>query len=763
MSINIIYQRYNALINIIFFAVLILGIVVSVVVYLKGASIAEKTVTLIAEDVPTYDSLRKLNNTLIEHERYLYELYATEEKLEFRKQHAQIIDEVNNTLETLLLKFDETPRLQLAALNLADLNIRADEFIKNIVDPQTDFSLARQQLRSITDIRRAISPQIQQLIQLIENQIDDSQKEILLSLKLVRFFVVLYGLIILITAFLVARALKAYLSSNANNQRLSLFSTRNPNPIISLDNSNKVTYANLASETLLKRLGFAEGEIQRLIAEDIHVYQTKILSDNAIRSVEFEYQITDLHFQCEMHWLEDQRQWDLHLTDVTDRKNIEKKLLYRATHNPESGLNNSYELEKRVVKLCSNNQNFAFGLIEIRSFSQLISGQGYIMASRVVKELATSIEHIIYTLDKTGCSVFHVGDKSFAIISTNDVSRGQIYALVKKIEEKIASLIFHSEYQVRLDFGFVCFPEHGDDYTKLHRNALAALDKSASSDDKEHMFFAPELGEKIRYEQALVEDIRIAIELQQFELYFQPQLALTTGNIMGAEVLIRWQRDGQWISPGEFIPLAERAGLIESLGDWILLTACEKAKHFIDLGLYNLVIAVNISPIQFAHKDFLSKVRKVLKYTGLPAKSLELEITEGVIIYNEQQTIDTLEQLKKLGVQLAIDDFGTGYSSLSYLKKFNIDKLKIDQSFIRHIYSESADHSIVRTIVELGRNLDLKLIAEGVEDLQQQKMLEALGCDEIQGYYFSQPLPEQEFIEFVQQHRQTQKTMNFVR
>ena len=754
MSINIVNQRSNALINIIFFAVLILGIVVSVVVYLKGDSIAEQTVTLIAEDVPTYDLLLKLNNTLIEQERHLYEFYAIEDELEFRKRHAQSIDKVNNTLETLLLKFGEIPPLQLTVISLADLNMRADKFIQNILDPQTDWNLAKQQLRSITDLRRAISPLIQQLTQLIAEQVDDSEKEILLGLKLMRFFVVLYGLITLLTAFLVAKALKAYMFSNANNQRLSLFTTRNPNPIISLDHLNKVTYANPASESLLKRLGFDEGEIHLLLAEDIHVYQTKILSDNAIRSVEFEYQITELHFQCEMHWLADQRQWDLHLTDVTDRKNIEKELLYRATHNPESGLKNSYELEKRVVKLCSNNQKFAFGLIEIRSFSQLISGQGYIVASAVVKELATSIQHIIYTLDKMGCTVFHVGDKSFAIISTNDVSRGQIYALVKKIEEKIAALIFHDKYQVRLDFGFACFPEHGDDYTKLHRNALAALDKSASSDDKDHMFFAPELGEKIRYEQNLVEDIRIAIELQQFELYFQPQLGLTTGNIMGAEVLIRWQRNGQWISPSEFIPLAESAGLIESLGDWILLTACEKAKNFIDLGLHDLVIAVNISPIQFGHKDFLSKVRKVLEHTGLPAQSLELEITEGVIIFNEQQTIETLEQLKKLGVQLAIDDFGTGYSSLSYLKKFNIDKLKIDQSFVRHIYSETADHSIVRTIVELGRNLDLRLIAEGVEDLQQQNMLEAMGCDEIQGYYFSRPLPEQEFIEFVQQHRQ---------
>jgi EAL domain-containing protein (putative c-di-GMP-specific phosphodiesterase class I) len=199
--------------------------------------------------------------------------------------------------------------------------------------------------------------------------------------------------------------------------------------------------------------------------------------------------------------------------------------------------------------------------------------------------------------------------------------------------------------------------------------------------------------------------------------------------------------------------LAERAGLIDKLGDWILYTACQKAKNLVSLGWSDLVIAVNISPLQFGRKDFLSKVTKVLQDTGLQAKNLELEVTEGVIIYNENEAIETLAQLKNLGVHLAIDDFGTGYSSLSYLRKFNIDKLKIDQSFIQNIEHQAADQSIVRTIIELGRNLELKVIAEGVEGPEQQELLASMGCDEIQGFYFCHPLPEQSFIDFVQHQR----------
>ena len=306
---------------------------------------------------------------------------------------------------------------------------------------------------------------------------------------------------------------------------------------------------------------------------------------------------------------------------------------------------------------------------------------------------------------------------------------------------------------MKLDFGFTKYPQHGKNYTQLHKNSLAALDKSARSDDKRHMLFNIQLGDKLQYEQQMIEDIQLAIESQQFELYFQPQMSLEDNKIIGAEALIRWCRKGQWISPGEFIPLAERAGLIEKLGDWILHTACQKAQHLVSLGWDDLVIAVNISPLQFSRKDFLSKVSHVLNETKLNANNLELEITEGVIIYNEEEAIETLTQLKNLGLHLAIDDFGTGYSSLSYLRKFDIDKLKIDQSFIQDIQHQSADQSIVRTIIELGHNLNLKVIAEGVEQIEQQDILAALGCNEIQGYYYSRPLPEQDYIDFLQKSK----------
>ena len=753
MSINIVNQLSHRIINIIFTLVLVLGIAVSGVVYYKGDLIAKKTVDLIAQEVPAYDLLRKLNNNLIEKERYLYEFYAMQQQGDFARGYSESNQQTQRILDELIVRFGDVPPLQITQTSLKKFNILADEFLLNITASETHWTTARQQLRTISDVRRATSPQIQHLITLTENKVEQSEHVILNGLELVRIFVVLYGLATLVVAYIVAKAIKAYLSTAVNNQRLSLFSTRNPNPVISLDSKNNVTYCNPATENLLKELELGTGNVELLLAKNIAVYQKQLLAEGKTDSKQFEYQIEHLYFQCDLHWLEDQRQWDMHLTDITERKQFEQELQYRASHHPQTGLLNHYELEKTVTQLCQTEQEFTFGLIEIRSFSQLLSGQGVTVASTVVKEVAKSLDNIMFSIDKVGCRTFHVGEKSFALVCNGDLNNKQIDSLVEKIDQKIGSTIFNFQYQVRLDFGFANCPQHGNDYTQLYKNSLAALDKSARSEDKRHVLFNLQLGKKLYYEQQLIEDMRIAIEMAHFELYFQPKMALSNKKIIGAEALIRWQRNGQWIEPSEFIPLAERAGLIEPLGDWILRTACQKAQHLVSLGWDDLVIAVNISPLQFSRKDFLSKVTHVLKETNLMAKNLELEITEGVIIYNEQEAIETLAQLKSMGVHLSIDDFGTGYSSLSYLRKFNIDKLKIDQSFIHDIQHQVADQSIVRTIIELGHNLELKVIAEGVEGLEQQQILADMGCDEIQGFYFSHPLPEPAFIDFVKQYR----------
>ncbi|WP_158968274.1 bifunctional diguanylate cyclase/phosphodiesterase [Paraglaciecola sp. L3A3] len=746
---NITNKPSFTLINFIFVLIFILGVLVSGFIFYTGDQIVENTRGLITKKLPTYDLLREINNSITEQERFLYEYYATEDEIKFSEHYLQIKQKTHNSLSALFVKFGAIAPLKTTLEQLATLDLISEQFVTNIHSPETNWQLARKQLQKISQIRETVMPELQHLIELTRNNVKRSENSITRGLGQISFFVMFYGFVTLLIVYSVIRAWKAYLLSNANSERLSLFPKRNPNPVISLDIHNQVTYSNPACKRFLEQLGKPSEQATALLATNLDYYQQLVLSDENTDSLLFEYDTGAVYFQCELHWLADQMQWDIHLTDITARRDVEKELEYRATHDPETGLKKRYELEKAVDELSLAKTPFSLGLLEIRSYSQLISRSGLTAASTVVKEVGVSIQHIINGLGADYFEAYRVGEKNFALISVHYLSKPQIEQLIEYIEQKLAATIFHCQYRVKLDFGFACSPEHGANYTELLLSAMAALDKSARSDNKNHVVFTPELGAKLQYQQQLVEDLKTAIDLKQFELYFQPQLCLLNKKIVGAEVLIRWQRNGQWISPAEFIPLAETSGLIVNLGDWILSQACHKARQMFDLGLHDLVIAVNISPIQFARADFLHKVTQVLKEANLPAKHLELEITEGVIIYNEQETIDTIEQLKKLGVKLSIDDFGTGYSSLSYLKKFQIDKLKIDQSFVRHIQTEAADQSIVKTIIELGRNLELKLIAEGVEELEQLSLLKSMGCDEIQGYYFSRPLAENDFIKFV--------------
>jgi EAL domain-containing protein (putative c-di-GMP-specific phosphodiesterase class I) len=239
-------------------------------------------------------------------------------------------------------------------------------------------------------------------------------------------------------------------------------------------------------------------------------------------------------------------------------------------------------------------------------------------------------------------------------------------------------------------------------------------------------------------------NLRYALERDEFMVYYQPQIDLYSGQIVGMEALIRWKHpELGFIPPSTFIPIAEEAGLIIPIGTWVLRTACTCLKEWIDQGLPKIRVAVNISSYQFNHENLTEIVSEVLKETGLQGEYLEMELTEGIVMKDAESTMKILNDLKKLGVEFSIDDFGTGYSSLSYLKRFPIDKIKIDKSFVHNITTDPKDASIAQAIISMSHGMDIKVLAEGVETLEQQEFMRSLHCDEMQGYYFSHPLPEE--------------------
>jgi EAL domain-containing protein (putative c-di-GMP-specific phosphodiesterase class I) len=321
------------------------------------------------------------------------------------------------------------------------------------------------------------------------------------------------------------------------------------------------------------------------------------------------------------------------------------------------------------------------------------------------------------------------------------------------------------ELTVSCSVGIAVYPEDGSDIDELMRRADAAMYEAKTTGRDMALFYSAETDQRALARQTMEQHLRRALERQELSLHYQPRLAAKGGSLLGVEALLRWSSPALGhIPPSEFIPIAEETGMIRAIGGWVLQQACEQwaqwqmpltagQHHPLPHPLANLSISVNLSAAQLADPLLVSDIEDLLTRTGMPAHRLELEITESQLMDNAHAAELQLAALKALGVQLSIDDFGTGYSSLAYLKRFDIDRLKVDKSFVHDMLGNPADMAITRAIIALGHTLGLKIVAEGVEDLASAQVLSALDCEELQGYHFSRPLPPQALLSWAVQHR----------
>ncbi len=349
------------------------------------------------------------------------------------------------------------------------------------------------------------------------------------------------------------------------------------------------------------------------------------------------------------------------------------------------------------------------------------------------------------------------GEDEFAItmpLTGNTITSRDVAERVLGVIRSEPFKVFNENFQIRSSIGVATFPDDGVDPDQVLKHADIALNRAKEDGRDTIKEYSEDYDRAVQLRFQMLRDLRDAMEKDQLMLYYQPQLDLKSGKVIGAEALIRWwkpdnsKEGGHFISPAEFIPIAEQSGLIVPIGEWVMKTAVETAVTWRKAG-HDIRIAVNVSGAQFYQSDIVSYASKLLRETGLPPHQLELEVTESVFMEDIQHTIAILQNLHGLGVELAIDDFGTGYSSLSYLRQFPIDRLKIDQSFIRNALQNPDDAAIARTIVALGHSLNLKVIAEGVETKDHEQFLIAQSCDEVQGFRYSKPVPQDKFMEFI--------------
>jgi diguanylate cyclase (GGDEF)-like protein/PAS domain S-box-containing protein len=442
--------------------------------------------------------------------------------------------------------------------------------------------------------------------------------------------------------------------------------------------------------------------------------------------------------------------------DVTERKQYEEQLAYQSAHDTLTRLPNRNLAQDRlaqgIIFAQRTNRQLALLLIDLDNFKVINDSLGHHVGDELLKIVAQRIEKCV----RGGDTVARLGGDDFAVILTDISQEEDISHVTHKILAAIAepAMVEPHRLTVTCSIGVSLYPRDGADAATLLKNADAAMYRAKEQGRNSVQYYTAEINTRVFERLMLENNLRVALEHKQFALHYQPQVSLLTGQVTGMEVLLRWHHpELGMISPANFIPLAEDTGLIIPIGAWVLHTACKQTKAWHDAGLPPVRVAVNISGRQF-RENIPQLVEKALAESGLPPQYLELEITESVAMQHAESTEQTLGALRSMGIRLSIDDFGTGYSSLSYLKRFPINKLKLDQSFVRDIISDPDDAAISMAIIALAHGMKLDVIAEGVETQSQLDFLRHHGCDAIQGYYFSRPVPLEQMEQLLRDNHQ---------
>ena len=519
--------------------------------------------------------------------------------------------------------------------------------------------------------------------------------------------------------------------------RLASFPELSPNPIIEIDFTGNLTYLNPAA-----RIKFQSIEQEKLkhpilagLLSELHNIQGNLLLREVVIGSEI--------FEQYVHYLSEHQLIRSYWFDITARKQAEKKLEYRAFYDTLTDLpNRNYfdeNLEIALVKAKNNNNLMAVVFLDLDCFKNINDSLGHKVGDQLLKSFAQRLSSCVRNND----IISRWGGDEFTLLLPQINSPEDTINLAQRILEDLKQPFEVAGHQlyVKTSIGIAIYPQDGEDGETLLKNADAALYRAKERGRNHYRFYSSTMTSKASLLLKLENLLYQALEEESLSLHYQPQLNLTNNKVSGMEALLRWYHpEFGNVSPLKLIPLAEKTDLIIPISLWVLKTACLQNKAWQKRGFSPIPIAVNLSPKQFQQPNLVDIVAQVLEDTALETHLLDLEITETAMMQNIDSSRETLQNLRELGVQVSLDDFGTGYSSLGYLQKFPVTTLKIDQSFIQTLQANSGNTAIISAIIALGQSFDLRVIAEGVETLQQLELLQGLNCREIQGFWFSRPL-----------------------
>ena len=447
------------------------------------------------------------------------------------------------------------------------------------------------------------------------------------------------------------------------------------------------------------------------------------------------------------------------LTDITAQKDAERRARELADFDPLTGLPNRRLLSDRFNQLLASAERegseIALIFLDLDHFKRVNDSLGHSVGDELLRAVAHRLSSVVRKVD----TLARLGGDEF-IIALPGIRAGAAAEVASRLLEVCATPFSVGGHDLIItpSLGISLYPDDGRDFEILLRNADAAMYKAKEAGRNAFRFYSSEMNVATLKHLLMESGLRRGLGAREFVLHYQPLVHVESGDIIGVEALIRWQNpEVGLVPPDQFIHVAEDIGLINPIGEWVLREACRQLRVWQDAGLPTLMIAVNVSPVQFRQPGFVDTVAGALAASGLNPRFLELELTERTVMQDAEQTLDTLLELNRMGVELAVDDFGTGYSSLAYLKRFPVGKLKIDRSFIRNLEFDMDDRAITSTILSMGRGLRLEVLAEGVETQQQYDILRSFGCELVQGYHFSRPLPPDQFVAFLKNYSSSGK------
>jgi diguanylate cyclase (GGDEF)-like protein len=531
-------------------------------------------------------------------------------------------------------------------------------------------------------------------------------------------------------------------------RRLALFPERNPEPVLSVSFDGQVRYANPAARFLARRAR-PDASITRLLPADLSAHIATLLNSGRT-DAHWEYLSGASVLQCSVHCMEDLGACHVYLKDLTAQHTAESLLDHHTLHDMLTGLPNQRVFNEQLASALSLGRPAAVLLLHLDRFRSLMETLGQSTGETLLRAVAARLTALMAVTP--GSAVHRFEGALFAILCTYQADDDAIAQLATQVKSRMLPpfLIDDRELNFSFSMGASRAPDNGHDTPTLLRRADTALQHVKRAGGGGFQMYFPALDAQAVNRLELEHALTHAAERGELALCYQPQFRLRDDRLIGVEALVRWRHPTRGEIPlTEFIPLAETSGAILSIGEWVLRTACEHAQSWQAAGLPPIAVAVNLSPRHFRSPNLVQQVETILTASGLAARWLEIEITESAAMHDTGQATATLDQLKALGVQLALDDFGTGHSALAWLRHFPVDKLKIDQSFVRGMEHDHADAAIVRAVIALGREMGLSILAEGVEEAGQLAMLRAMRCDQVQGYLYSKPLSEAQLLELL--------------